>query len=113
MHKPLLSLTILLFSGAVAVAQPMLGLGHAPAQVLEAISEPHVMANVMTPSLSQFRLTERLDTQFTAAVNNIANHPNFNRPLADISAPATVGTINGVRQYGNHRAIELRLQLEF
>lgn len=38
----------------------MLGLGHAPAQVLEAIAEPHVMANVMTPSLSQFRLTERL-----------------------------------------------------
>ncbi|HPW20805.1 MAG TPA: aminotransferase class III-fold pyridoxal phosphate-dependent enzyme [Vicinamibacterales bacterium] len=38
----------------------MLGLGHAPAAVLEAVAEPHVMANVMTPSFSQHRLTERL-----------------------------------------------------
>jgi acetylornithine/succinyldiaminopimelate/putrescine aminotransferase len=38
----------------------MLGLGHAPAAPLEAIREPHVMANVMTPSFSQWRLTERL-----------------------------------------------------
>ncbi len=38
----------------------MLGLGHAPAAVLDAMREPHVMANVMTPSFSQYRLTERL-----------------------------------------------------
>jgi acetylornithine/succinyldiaminopimelate/putrescine aminotransferase len=38
----------------------MLGLGHAPAAVLDAIREPYVMANVMTPSFSQHRLTERL-----------------------------------------------------
>jgi len=38
----------------------MLGLGHAPGAVLEAMAEPHVMANVMTPSFSQYRLTERL-----------------------------------------------------
>ncbi|OGS64587.1 MAG: lysine 6-aminotransferase, partial [Elusimicrobia bacterium RIFOXYB2_FULL_62_6] len=38
----------------------MLGMGHAPRAVLEAMSEPLVMANVMTPSFSQHRLTERL-----------------------------------------------------
>ena len=38
----------------------MLGLGHAPAAVLEAMSQPHVMANVMTPSLRQLEMTERL-----------------------------------------------------
>ncbi|HOW90362.1 MAG TPA: aminotransferase class III-fold pyridoxal phosphate-dependent enzyme, partial [Elusimicrobiales bacterium] len=38
----------------------MLGMGHAPAAVLSAMSEPLVMANVMTPSFSQYRLTERL-----------------------------------------------------
>ena len=38
----------------------MLGLGHAPAAVLEAMNKPHVMANVMMPSLSQYELTERL-----------------------------------------------------
>jgi acetylornithine/succinyldiaminopimelate/putrescine aminotransferase len=38
----------------------MLGLGHAPATVLEAMNHPLAMANVMTPSFSQFGLTERL-----------------------------------------------------
>ncbi|MDP2865090.1 MAG: hypothetical protein Q8O90_02490 [Elusimicrobiota bacterium] len=38
----------------------MLGMGHAPESVLKAMSEPYVMANVMTPSFSQHRLTDRL-----------------------------------------------------
>jgi acetylornithine/succinyldiaminopimelate/putrescine aminotransferase len=38
----------------------MLGLGHAPAVVLAAMSHAHVMANVMTPSFSQHNLTNRL-----------------------------------------------------
>ncbi|MGD8346299.1 MAG: aminotransferase class III-fold pyridoxal phosphate-dependent enzyme [Lysobacterales bacterium] len=38
----------------------MIGAGHAPAPVLEAMSKPHVMANIMTPNISQKRLIERL-----------------------------------------------------
>lgn len=38
----------------------MLGAGHAPASVLKVLSEPLVMANVMTPSLSQKRFLEKL-----------------------------------------------------
>jgi acetylornithine/succinyldiaminopimelate/putrescine aminotransferase len=38
----------------------MLGLGHAPPGIAAALAAPWVMANVMTPSLSQRRLTERL-----------------------------------------------------
>lgn len=38
----------------------MLGVGHAPDTVLKAMSQPYVMANVMTPSFSQKRLTDRL-----------------------------------------------------
>ena len=38
----------------------MLGLGHAPRPVAAALAVPHVMANVMTPSFGQYRLTERL-----------------------------------------------------
>jgi acetylornithine/succinyldiaminopimelate/putrescine aminotransferase len=41
----------------------MLGLGHAPAALVGAIAEPLVMANVMTPSFSQYRLTERLTAE--------------------------------------------------
>jgi len=38
----------------------MLGFGHAPESVLEALSRPHVMANVMTPSTSQLSFVRAL-----------------------------------------------------
>jgi len=38
----------------------MLGFGHAPTQVLEAMNKPHVMANIMTPTFSQRRLIDTL-----------------------------------------------------
>ena len=41
----------------------MLGLGHAPAAVLEAMNRPHVMANIMTASVSQMRFIRRLEKE--------------------------------------------------
>ena len=38
----------------------MLGFGHTPANVLETMAKPQVMANVMSPSLSQLRATRAL-----------------------------------------------------
>ncbi|MCK7593691.1 aminotransferase class III-fold pyridoxal phosphate-dependent enzyme [Pseudomarimonas salicorniae] len=38
----------------------MLGMGHAPKVVLEAMAKPQAMANIMTPSLSHLRLTRAL-----------------------------------------------------
>ncbi len=38
----------------------MLGFGHAPAAILEAMNKPHVMANIMTPTFSQKRLIDAL-----------------------------------------------------
>ena len=38
----------------------MLGFGHAPDAVLEAMNRPHVMANIMTPSTSQMTFVELL-----------------------------------------------------
>ena len=38
----------------------MLGFGHAPENVIQAMNQPHVMANVMTPSFSHLRLIETL-----------------------------------------------------
>lgn len=38
----------------------MLGFGHTPGNVMQALARPQVMANVMTPSLSQLRLTRAL-----------------------------------------------------
>lgn len=38
----------------------MLGFGHNPVAVLEAINQPHLMANIMTPQISQKKFTNRL-----------------------------------------------------
>ncbi len=38
----------------------MLGFGHTPAAVLDAMARPQAMANVMTPNLSQMRFTQAL-----------------------------------------------------
>lgn len=38
----------------------MLGLGHVPQAVLDSMNRPHVMANIMTPSISQMRFVEQL-----------------------------------------------------
>ena len=38
----------------------MLGFGHAPERIIQAMSQPHVMANVMTPSFSHLSLVEAL-----------------------------------------------------
>jgi acetylornithine/succinyldiaminopimelate/putrescine aminotransferase len=38
----------------------MLGLGHAPEAVLDAMNKPHVMANIMTASVSQLEFMKRL-----------------------------------------------------
>jgi 4-aminobutyrate aminotransferase-like enzyme len=38
----------------------MLGFGHAPAALLEAMNKPHVMANIMTPAFNQRRMIDAL-----------------------------------------------------
>jgi acetylornithine/succinyldiaminopimelate/putrescine aminotransferase len=41
----------------------MLGFGHAPAAILEAMNKPHMMANIMTPSFAQKRLVQALQNE--------------------------------------------------
>jgi 4-aminobutyrate aminotransferase-like enzyme len=41
----------------------MLGMGHNPPAVLEALARPQVMANVMTPNPAQLRFTEALQRE--------------------------------------------------
>jgi len=38
----------------------MLGFGHAPEAIIQSMSQPHVMANVMTPSFSHLRFVEAI-----------------------------------------------------
>ncbi len=55
----------------------MLGMGHAPDSVIEAMSRPHVMANVMTPNIHQKRLTDALRKE----IGHTRGHCPFDRFL--------------------------------
>ena len=87
----------------------MLGMGHAPQSVLASMSEPFVMANVMTPSFSQHRLTERLTREIGRArggcpfekfvfLNSGSESVSFTCRVADIHARTM--TDPGGRQAG-------------
>jgi acetylornithine/succinyldiaminopimelate/putrescine aminotransferase len=41
----------------------MLGLGHGPQNILDAMNQPHVMANIMTASFSQLRFSKQLQQE--------------------------------------------------
>lgn len=53
----------------------MLGMGHAPDSLIESMAQPWVMANVMTPSLSQKRLASRLRRE----IGHVRGHCPFGR----------------------------------
>jgi len=55
----------------------MIGAGHAPAAVLEAMNQKHVMANVMTPNISQKRFMEHLRRE----IGHTRGHCPFDRFL--------------------------------
>lgn len=58
-------------------------------------------------------ITERWKFTLTAAATNLANHPNFAKPSANISAPGSVGVISNLREGGRSRRIELRGRIDF
>ena len=53
----------------------MLGFGHAPSHVIEAMAKPQVMANIMTPSLAQ----RRFDRAIRAAVGTVRGECPYER----------------------------------
>jgi acetylornithine/succinyldiaminopimelate/putrescine aminotransferase len=74
----------------------MLGLGHAPPAVLEAMNRNQVMANVMTPSISQKRLNDTLRSE----IGHTRGHCPFDRFIClnsgseSVSAGARLSDIN-------------------
>jgi hypothetical protein len=61
----------------------------------------------------KFAITERFRFTFMAAAQNILNHPNFDVPAANISAPGSAGVISTIRGFAPARQIMLRGRLDF
>jgi len=60
-----------------------------------------------------FSLTERFRFTFMAAAQNVLNHPNFDVPAANISAPGSAGVVSAIRGFAPSRQIMLRGRLDF
>lgn len=74
----------------------MLGFGHAPEGVLKAMSEPHVMANVMTPNISQKRLADALNREIghTRGHNPYKSYLCLNSGSEAVTLAARISDIN-------------------
>jgi acetylornithine/succinyldiaminopimelate/putrescine aminotransferase len=92
----------------------MLGFGHVPDPIIDAMTKPQVMANVMTPSISQLRLAEALEKEigqtradgcpFThfVAMNSGSESVSVATRISDVNAKLL--TDGGARHEGKHVA---------
>ncbi|GMR15462.1 MAG: aminotransferase class III-fold pyridoxal phosphate-dependent enzyme [Gammaproteobacteria bacterium] len=74
----------------------MLGLGHAPERLLEAMNRPHVMANIMTPTFNQKRLVDALRKE-VGNTRNTCPYENFfclNSGSEAVTLAARISDIN-------------------
>tara|TARA_B100001765_G_C19493390_1_gene335134 strand:+ start:44 stop:1561 length:1518 start_codon:yes stop_codon:yes gene_type:complete len=81
----------------------MLGLGHAPDSVLDAMNQPHVMANIMTPSVNQMDFIKSLHKEIGhkrksgnpfshfSCVNSGSESVTVAARLADVNAKELTG----------------------
>ncbi len=78
----------------------MLGLGHAPKKLLSSLGEPNVMANVMTPSLSQKALADKLRREIghTRGQCPLSKFICLNSGSEAVTLAARLADINAKRQ---------------
>ncbi|MGD8379017.1 MAG: aminotransferase class III-fold pyridoxal phosphate-dependent enzyme [Gammaproteobacteria bacterium] len=75
----------------------MLGMGHAPQPVLDAMSRPHVMANIMTPNFSQLRLINALRAEIGQRRNDGCPYSHFlamNSGSEAVTVAARISDVN-------------------
>jgi len=72
---------------------------------------PH-MANIDASLLKDFRITERIVTQFRAEALNVLNHPNFANPNTSYGS-AAFGQITSLIAGNQSRILQLGLHLSF
>ena len=66
-------------------------------------------ADVDLSALKNFRLTEKINTQFRAESFNVANHPNFLLPIADLNS----SNFGKILQAGSPRLMQFALKFIF
>jgi hypothetical protein len=102
------------FDTSAFVRPPVGRFGNSGVNILQGPGE-------MTQNVSlskRFMLTEHLHLDFMTMVSNLFNHPNFNFPAANISAPGQAGVITSQHGFftddkSGARLVELRARLEF
>ena len=75
----------------------MLGLGHSPELVLDIMNKSHVMANIMTPSLSQMEFTKILKKEIGHTRKDKSNFTDFcclNSGSESVSIAARLADVN-------------------
>ncbi len=75
----------------------MLGFGHTPANVIDTMSKPQVMANVMSPSLSHLRIARALRKEIGHSRDNVCPYVKFlalNSGSESVSLACRIADVN-------------------
>lgn len=75
----------------------MLGFGHAPDKIIQSMAQPHVMANIMTPSFSHLRFNEALRQEIGHARASGCPYAQFlcmNSGSESVSVGARIADVN-------------------
>ena len=100
---------------ATAFAVPPAGsgrFGNCGRNILEGPGEKSVSLGLF----KEFPIRERATLRFEVTATNIANHPNFQNPASNISAPGSVGRITGTRSFNDgagSRTVRFGLRLDY
>ena len=80
----------------------MLGMGHAPAPVLDTLGAPHVMANVMTPNISQKRFSAALKRECAQKRNDepFSHFICMNSGSEAVTVACRISDVNAKRMTG-------------
>ncbi len=81
----------------------MLGMGHAPAEILAVMAQPHVMANVMTPNASQKRFATLLQAEIGQTRTDGCPFTRFicmNSGSESVTVACRISDVNALRQTG-------------
>ncbi|HEY7907020.1 MAG TPA: aminotransferase class III-fold pyridoxal phosphate-dependent enzyme [Wenzhouxiangella sp.] len=79
----------------------MLGFGHAPDKIIQSMAQPHVMANIMTPSFSHLRFNEALRREIGHARATGCPYAQFlcmNSGSESVSVGARIADVNAKHQ---------------
>ena len=91
----------------------MLGFGHSPDWCLEILKKPHVMANIMTPNIMQFKITDMLKQKIGMNRDNGCPYSHFSFLNSGSESMELATRISDIKREDNKQSFSIVLKNSF